>query len=133
MLKVVKGGDMETIQTDAAPAAIGPYSQAMTTDGFVFCSGQIPLDPKTMQLVDGGIEEQTRQVFRNIQAVLEAAGLTLNHVIKTTVFLQDISEFATMNAVYAACFGEHAPARSAVEVAKLPLGAKVEIECIAVR
>lgn len=131
MLKVVKGEVMETIQTDAAPAAIGPYSQAKALDNLVFCSGQIPLDPQTMELVEGGIEEQTRQVFRNMQAVLEAAGVSLAHVVKTTVFLQDIAEFAAMNEVYAACFDGHAPARSAVEVAKLPRGAKVEIECIA--
>ncbi len=122
---------METINTDAAPAAIGPYSQAKTRDGLVFCSGQIPLDPQTMQLVEGGIEAQTRQVFRNVQAILAAAGLTLEHIVKTTVFLQDMTEFAAMNTVYAECLGEHAPARSTVEVAKLPLGAKVEIECIA--
>jgi 2-iminobutanoate/2-iminopropanoate deaminase len=124
---------METINTEAAPAAIGPYSQAKATEGMVFCSGQVPLDPKTMKLVDGGIEAQTRQVFKNMEAVLDAAGLTLSHVVKTTVFLQDMSEFAAMNAVYADCFGDHAPARSTVEVAKLPLGANVEIECIAVR
>ncbi len=124
---------METIKTDFAPAAIGPYSQAKACGGLVFCSGQVPLDPKTMKLVDGGIEVQTRQVLRNVQAVLEAAGLTLGDVLKTTVFLQDMKEFAAMNAVYAECFGDHAPARSTVEVAKLPLGAKVEIECIAAR
>ncbi len=122
---------MKTIRTDSAPAAIGPYSQAKVLDGLVFCSGQVPLDPRTMKLVDGGIEAQTRQVFRNMQAVLEAAGVTLGHVVKTTVFLQDMTEFAAMNAVYAECFGDHAPARSTVEVARLPLGARVEIECIA--
>lgn len=124
---------METIKTDSAPAAIGPYSQAISLDGLVFTSGQIPLDPGTMELVDGGIDAQTRQVFRNLQAVLEAAGLTLCDVVKTTVFLQDMTDFGTMNKVYAECFGNHAPARSTVEVAKLPRGAKVEIECIAAR
>lgn len=124
---------METIKTDSAPAAIGPYSQAKALDSLVFCSGQIPLDPRTMKLVDGGIEAQTRQVLSNMQAVLEAAGVTLANVVKTTVFLQDMAEFAAMNAVYAERFGDHAPARSTVEVAKLPLGAKVEIECIAAR
>ena len=124
---------METIKTNSAPAAIGPYSQAKAIEGLMFCSGQVPLDPKTMKLVDGGIEVQTRQVLRNMQAVLDAAGLTLANVVKTTVFLQDMTEFAAMNAVYAECFGDHAPARSTVEVAKLPLGAKVEIECIAAR
>ena len=122
---------MKTIKTDLAPAAIGPYSQAMALDRLVFCSGQIPLNPTTMKLVDGGIEAQTRQVFANMQAVLEAAGLTLANVVKTTVFLQDMTEFAAMNTIYAECFGAHAPARSTVEVAKLPLGARVEIECIA--
>lgn len=124
---------METIKTDSAPAAIGPYSQAIALDGLVFTSGQIPLDPGTMELVDGGIDAQTRQVFRNLQAVLEAAGLTLCDVVKTTVFLQDMTDFGAMNKIYAECFGGHAPARSTVEVAKLPRGAKVEIECIAAR
>ena len=124
---------METIKTNSAPAAIGPYSQAKAIEGLMFCSGQVPLDPKTMKLVDGGIEVQTRQVLRNMQAVLDAAGLTLANVVKTTVFLQDMTEFAAMNTVYGECFGDHAPARSTVEVAKLPLGAKVEIECIAAR
>jgi len=124
---------METIVTDSAPAAIGPYSQAKAFGNLVFCSGQVPLDPGTMKLVDGGIEVQTRQVFSNIKSVLEAAGLTLKNVLKTTVFLQDMTEFAAMNAVYAECFGDHAPARSTVEVARLPLGARVEIECIAAR
>lgn len=124
---------MDVIETSAAPKAIGPYSQALAMDKFVFCSGQIPLDPVTMQLVAGGITEQTQQVFRNISAVLAAAGLSLSDVVKTTVFLQDMDEFSDMNAVYAESFVEHAPARSTVEVAKLPLGARVEIECMAVR
>jgi len=124
---------MEAIKTDFAPAAIGPYSQAMALDGLVFTSGQIPLDPATMKLVEGGIDAQTRQVFRNLQAVLDAAGLTLAADVKTTVFLQDMTDFGAMNTIYAECFGHHAPARSTVEVAKLPLGAKVEIECIAAR
>jgi 2-iminobutanoate/2-iminopropanoate deaminase len=124
---------MQTISTKMAPAAIGPYSQAQMIEGMVFCSGQVPLDPESMQLVKGGIEEQTRQVFNNIEAVLDAAGLCLSDVVKTTVFLQDMSEFAAMNAVYAECFDGHAPARSTVEVAALPLGARVEIECIATR
>ncbi|HAS83670.1 MAG TPA: hypothetical protein DCS43_13615 [Verrucomicrobia bacterium] len=124
---------METIKTNSAPAAIGPYSQAKAFGSLVFCSGQVPLDPKTMTLVDGGIEVQTRQVLGNVKAVLEAAGLTLGDVLKTTVFLKDMTDFAAMNAVYAECFGDHAPARSTVEVARLPLGAKVEIECIAGR
>ena len=124
---------MQTIATSHAPAAIGPYSQAQDLGDLVFCSGQIPLDPATMQLVGPGIEAQTRQVFTNMTAVLAAAGLSLTHVVKTTVFLQSMDEFKAMNAVYAECFGDHAPARSTVEVAKLPLDARVEIECIAAR
>ena len=124
---------MKTIATSHAPAAIGPYSQAQDLGDLVFCSGQIPLDPATMQLVGPGIEAQTRQVFTNMTAVLAAAGLSLTHVVKTTVFLQSMDEFKAMNAVYAECFGDHAPARSTVEVAKLPLDARVEIECIAAR
>jgi 2-iminobutanoate/2-iminopropanoate deaminase len=124
---------MTVIATNGAPKAIGPYSQAIDTGALVFCSGQIPLDPATMQLVEGGIVEQTQQVCRNMSAVLTAAGLTLSDVVKTTVFLHDMGEFAEMNAVYADAFGRHAPARSTVEVAKLPLGSCVEIECIAAR
>jgi 2-iminobutanoate/2-iminopropanoate deaminase len=124
---------MTTIATEAAPAAIGPYSQAQQLGDLLFCSGQVPLEPVTMTLVEGGIVEQTQQVFQNISAVLSAAGLGLKDVVKTTVFLQDMAEFAAMNEVYAACFNGHAPARSTVEVAKLPLGARVEIECIAAR
>jgi 2-iminobutanoate/2-iminopropanoate deaminase len=124
---------MTTIATEAAPAAIGPYSQAQQLGDLLFCSGQVPLEPVTMTLVEGGIVEQTQQVFQNISAVLSAAGLELKDVVKTTVFLQDMAEFAAMNEVYAACFNGHAPARSTVEVAKLPLGARVEIECIAAR
>ena len=124
---------MTTIATEAAPAAIGPYSQAQQLGDLLFCSGQVPLEPATMTLVEGGIVEQTQQVFQNISAVLSAAGLELKDVVKTTVFLQDMAEFAAMNEVYAACFNGHAPARSTVEVAKLPLDARVEIECIAAR
>jgi 2-iminobutanoate/2-iminopropanoate deaminase len=124
---------MTTIATEAAPAAMGPYSQAQQLGDLLFCSGQVPLEPVTMTLVEGGIVEQTQQVFQNISAVLSAAGLGLKDVVKTTVFLQDMAEFAAMNEVYAACFNGHAPARSTVEVAKLPLGARVEIECIAAR
>jgi len=124
---------MQIINTQDAPEAIGPYSQAIDTGDMVFCSGQIPLDPSAMALVEGGIAEQTRQVFANLQNVLAAAGLALNNVVKTTVFVSDLGEFAELNAVYAKCFGSHKPARATVQVAALPLGAKVEIEAIAVR
>jgi 2-iminobutanoate/2-iminopropanoate deaminase len=99
----------------------------------VFCSGQIPLDPVSMKLVEGAIDTQTRQVFANMRNVLKAAGLDLNSVVKTTVFMADLNDFAAMNAVYGECFEGHKPARSTVQAAKLPLGALVEIECIAVR
>jgi len=124
---------MDIIRTVDAPEAIGPYSQAVLTGGFVFCSGQVPLDPATMKLVDGNIAEQTRQVFRNLSAVLEAAGVSLQQVAKTTVYLQNMGDFPEMNTVYEECFGRHKPARATVEVAKLPLGARVEIECVACR
>lgn len=124
---------MKTITTDAAPAAIGPYSQALEHAGLVFCSGQIPLDPATMAIVGDDIAAQTEQVFKNVRAVLEAAGLSLADVIKTTVFLADMADFPEMNRIYALAFGEHKPARSTVEAARLPKDVRVEIECIAVR
>lgn len=124
---------MKTISTNLAPGAVGPYSQAIDTGSTVFCSGQIPLVPETMQLVEGDIQAQTRQVFANITQVLDAAGLRLDHVVKTTVFMTDLGQFKAMNAVYEECMGGHKPARSAVEVAGLPLGARIEIECIACR
>jgi 2-iminobutanoate/2-iminopropanoate deaminase len=124
---------VNTIATDAAPAAIGPYSQALEHDGLVFCSGQIALDPGTMQVVGEEIAAQTEQVFRNIRAVLEAADLSLSTVIKTTVFLADMKDFPEMNRVYGKAFGAHKPARSTVEAARLPKDVLVEIECIAVR
>jgi 2-iminobutanoate/2-iminopropanoate deaminase len=120
------------VQTESAPKAIGPYSQAIVANGFVFCSGQIPLDPATGNLVEGGIEAQTHQVFKNLGAVLKAAGADLRSVVKTTVFLQSMTDFAAMNAVYASYITEAPPGRSTVEVAKLPRGALVEIEAIAV-
>lgn len=121
------------IHTQHAPAAVGPYSQAIDCGEFVFCSGQIPLVPETGLMVEGGIESQTRQVFSNIHAVLRATGLDFSNVIKTTVFLTDLNQFSTVNAIYAEYFPENPPARSCVEVSKLPKGALVECEVIAKR
>lgn len=122
------------ISTAKAPAAIGPYSQAIDCGAFLVTSGQVPFDPATGEFVPGGIAEQTRQSLTNVKAILEAAGLTMDHVVKTTVFLQDMGDFAAMNAVYAEFFTEgNYPARSAVEVAKLPKGALVEIEAICLK
>lgn len=123
----------KVIFTNQAPAAIGPYSQAIEANGMVFMSGQIPIDPATGNIVEGGIEEQTTRVFENIKNVLAEAGLTTANVVKTTVFLADMSLFAAMNAVYAKYFESDYPARSAVAVKELPKGALVEIECIAVK
>jgi 2-iminobutanoate/2-iminopropanoate deaminase len=119
------------VSTEKAPKAIGPYSQAIGIDWFVFTAGQVGLDPATMELVEGGIEAQTRQVLTNLTRVLEAADSGLNFVVKTTVFLQNMSDFAAMNAIYAEFFPEKPPARSTVQVAGLPKGALVEIECVA--
>ena len=122
------------ISTTNAPAAIGPYSQAIDCGAFLVTSGQVPFDPATGVIVDGGITEQTRQALTNVKAVLEAAGLTMDNVVKTTVFLQNMGDFAAMNAVYAEFFSEgQYPARSAVEVAALPKGALVEIETICIK
>jgi len=121
----------QIIQTDQAPQAIGPYSQAVKTSGLVFCSGQIPIDPATGEFVSGGIAEQTEQVMKNVSAVLQAAGSSLDRVIKTTVFLAYMGEFAEMNAVYGRYFSEAPPARATVEAARLPRDARVEIEAIA--
>ena len=121
----------ERIQTDDAPQAIGPYSQAVKANGFVFASGQIPLDPATMQIIEGGIREQTERVMRNLAAVLEAAGSSLNRAVKTTVYLADMNEFATMNEVYGGFFGDVPPARTTVEVRRLPRDVRVEIDVIA--
>ncbi len=123
----------KVIFTEKAPAAIGPYSQAIEVNGMVFLSGQIPVNPATGEFVEGGIAEQTARVFENIRNVLAEAGLTMDHVVKTTVFLADMSLFAEMNGVYAQYFQGAFPARSAVAVKALPKGALVEIECIAVR
>ena len=119
------------VHTDKAPAAIGPYSQAVRIGNLVYTAGQIALDPATMEIVGGGIEAETRQVLNNLKQVLEAANSGLKYVVKTTVFLQDMGEFAKMNAVYAEFFPENPPARSAVEVAALPKGVAVEIEAVA--
>ncbi|HCX43354.1 MAG: RidA family protein [Firmicutes bacterium] len=122
------------IATANAPAAIGPYSQAIDCGSFIVTSGQIPIDPATGNLVEGGITAQTRQSLTNVKAVVEAAGLTMDHVAKTTVFLQNMADFAAMNAVYAEFFTEgNYPARSAVEVGALPKGALVEIETICIK
>jgi 2-iminobutanoate/2-iminopropanoate deaminase len=121
----------ETIRTDQAPRAIGPYEQAIKVGDFVYASGQIPLDPKTGNLVDGGIKEQTCQVMENLTAVLEAAGTSLDRVVKATVFLKNITDFAVMNEVYGEYLGQAKPARSTVAVADLPRGALVEIDFIA--
>lgn len=119
------------VSAEKAPKAIGPYSQAIVVDNFVFTAGQVGLDPASMELVEGGVEAQTRQVLTNLNHVLEKADSGLNYVIKTTVFLQDMNDFAKMNAVYAEFFPEYPPARSTVQVAGLPKGASVEIECVA--
>ena len=123
----------KVIQTSGAPAAVGPYSQAMDCGEYVFCSGQIPLVPETGLLAEGGIEEQTRQMFANIKAVLHAAGLDFSNVVKTTVFMTDLSQFSTFNSIYAEYFPANPPARSCVEVCALPKGAMVECEVIAKR
>lgn len=124
-------GELKRVQTDKAPAAIGPYSQAMVHAGMVYTAGQVALDPATGELVDGDVTAQTEQVFRNLAAVLEAAGASLQTVVKTTVFLKDMGEFGPMNEIYARHFGEHRPARSTVQAARLPKDCAVEIEAIA--
>ncbi len=121
----------QIVQTKQAPDAIGPYSQAVTANGLVFTSGQIPIDPATGQFVSGGITEQTQQVLKNLAAVLEAAGSSLQQVIKTTVYLADMQDFVAMNEVYATFFGAEPPARSTVQAARLPRDARVEIDVVA--
>ena len=123
---------MKRIVTDKAPAALGPYVQAVDTGTVVYCSGQLGLDPVTNTLADG-VAAQTRQSLQNLQAVLAEAGLDLSHVVKTTVFVQDLADFGTVNEVYAELFGDTYPARSCVQIAALPKGGLVEIECIAER
>ncbi|GAN01623.1 endoribonuclease L-PSP [Mucor lusitanicus] len=119
------------VHTDSAPAAVGPYAQAIKANGFVYTSGQVALNPATGKVVEGEVKEQTKQVFLNLTEVLKAAGSSLEKVVKTTVFLRDMNDFAAMNEVYASFFPTHQPARSAVQVARLPLDVAVEIECVA--
>lgn len=121
----------EIIKTDDAPAAIGPYSQAVKAGGFIFLSGQIPLDPATGNVVDGGIKEQTERVMLNLKAVLEAAGSDMGSVVKTTIYLTNLSDFSTVNEIYGNYFKENPPARATVEVSSLPKGVEVEIEAVA--
>ena len=122
---------LESFHTDAAPAAIGPYSQAVKVGNLLFCSGQIPLDPATMEMVGETAAAQCEQVMRNIKNLLEAAGLGMDRVARTTIFLASMSDFADVNEVYAKHFGDHKPARACVAVKELPKGALVEIDCIA--
>jgi 2-iminobutanoate/2-iminopropanoate deaminase len=122
----------ETVTTNNAPGAIGPYSQAVKAAGMVFCSGQIPIDPATGDFVSDNVAEQTEQVLKNLSEVLSAAGSGLDQVVKTTVFLADMNDFAEMNEVYGRFFSENKPARATVQAARLPRDARVEIECIAV-
>ena len=122
---------MQMHNVEGAPATIGPYSHAITSGNLVFCSGQTPLDPETMQLVGMNIEEQTERVLKNLSIVLEGLGLSLQNIVKTTVFLKSMDDFQGMNSVYAQTFGEHRPARSTIAIRTNPLDALVEIECIA--
>ena len=124
---------MDYVATANAPAAIGPYSQAIIAGKLIYTAGQIPLDPATMEMVGSNVTEQTGQVFKNLKAVLEAAGAGLGAVVKTTVFLADMADFQAMNEVYASYFGDHKPARAAVQAAALPKGALVEIEAVAIK
>ena len=121
---------IQPVNTDKAPQAIGPYSQAVKAGSFAFLSGQIPLDPKTMALVDGGITEQTHQVFKNLSAVIEASGATVADVVKLTIYLTDLAEFPTVNEIMAGYFSEPYPARATIEVSALPKGAMVEVDAV---
>ncbi|MDH5717508.1 MAG: RidA family protein [Spirochaetia bacterium] len=123
---------LKNIETKTAPAAIGPYSQAILTKDFLFISGQIPLVPETGDMVSGSIEEQTKQVMLNLEAILRAAGLNLNNLVKTTIYLKDMNDFAVVNKIYAEYLGSHKPARATIAVSALPKGALVEIDGIAV-
>lgn len=124
---------MKSLHTNNAPAAIGPYSQAIEVNGFVFASGQIPIDPTTGSIVEGGIKEQTQQALTNASKIMEEAGLTMANVVKTTVFMADMNDFTAMNEVYATFFKQPYPARSAVAVKTLPKNVLVEVECIAAK
>lgn len=124
---------MKQISTQNAPAAIGPYSQAIEVNGFVYASGQLPIDPATGAFPEGGVKEQTRQSLLNVKAILEEAGLALSNVVKTTVYLADMDDFAAMNEVYSQFFAQPFPARSAIAVKSLPKGALVEVEVVAAR
>jgi 2-iminobutanoate/2-iminopropanoate deaminase len=130
---MTKASGLGVVATDGAPKAIGPYSQAITMDGLVFTAGQVALDPRSGELVGRTTAEQTEQVFANLEAVLAAAGTALGNVVKTTVYLADMADFGQMNEVYAKHFGSHKPARSTVQAAGLPKGARVEIDVIAVK
>lgn len=123
---------LETVQTDKAPQAIGPYSQAVKANGFVFVSGQIPIDPATGQLAQGSVADLTKQVMSNLTNILETAGSSLVHVVKTTIYLKDMNDFEAVNTTYAEYFPNHKPARATVEVARLPKDVKVEIDAVAV-
>ena len=123
----------QIISTDKAPAAVGPYSQGVQIGDLVYTAGQIPLDPATGRLVEGDIEAQTRQVLSNLKAIVEAAGSSMSHVVKTTVFMVDMGEFKAMNGVYSEFFPAAPPARSTVQVGALPLGARIEIEVVAIK
>ena len=123
----------EIIATKHAPAAVGPYSQAVQVGEFIYTAGQIPLVPETGKLIEGGIEEQTRQVLQNLTNILDAAGSDLAHVVKTTIFVTNLADFATINQIYASFFSGAPPARSTVQVAALPLGANIEIEVVAIK
>ena len=125
--------EKKVLHTDLAPAAIGPYIQAIEINGMIFASGQIPINPATGNLVEGGIQEQTRQALTNASEVMKAAGVDMTHVVKTTVFLADMNDFVAMNEIYATFFTAPFPARSAVAVKALPKGALVEVECVAVK
>ena len=126
-----KQPELAAVATDDAPRAIGPYSQAIKTGNLIFTAGQIPLDPATMKLVEGDVTVQTARVMQNLEAVLTAAGSSFSRVVKTTCFLADLNDFPAFNEVYARSFGEAPPARSTVQVARLPVGALVEVECVA--
>ncbi len=124
---------MKFISTEQAPAAVGPYSQAIEVNGFLYASGQLPLVPETMQFPSDDVYEQAQRALKNVAAILAEAGMSLNNVVKATVFLDDLADFSTMNTAYVEAFGDHKPARSCFQVAALPLGAKVEIEVVAAK